>query len=176
MKSFVVVIFGFERVFSPHIATFSLDGKYVYAINEKQEICQIDLQDTRIIMKRTINGLSNPEEVISSHIQQLAPGIFVIGSMMKRKVENPEDEKDFKPCLSIISGDISNSKAEIKMNLYEMPLLKEAEQKKSLMFRSLFVKERQLLFFGHNGSNEIRVLHFGHGKDSMVFEPLLSIN
>ncbi len=90
-------------------------------------------------MKRTISELSG---IVSSHIQQLTPWTFAIGSMMKRKVEDPENEKALKPCLHVLCGDISDPKSEIKINLYEMPFFKTIEHKNSAIFRFLFVKEK----------------------------------
>jgi len=93
-------------------------------------------------MKRTINGLSNVEEVISSHIQQLTPLVFAIGSLLKTKSEIPENERNFSPCLHVVSGDISDSKQELKISVFERPFLQTIKQKKSAIFRFLFVKER----------------------------------
>jgi len=124
------------------IATFSLDGRYIYTINSQQEICTIDLQDFSLVRKRRVEGLSNPEEVISSHIQQLTQWVFAIGSMIKIKVENPEDEASFKPCLHVIFRDISDPKKEPRKRVYEIPISESASPSQSVIFRSLCIKER----------------------------------
>jgi len=133
-----------EEVFCS--ATFSLDGRSIYAINEKQELCEINCQDLSLVIKRKIGELS---EMISSHIQQLMPGTFAIGS-----VKNPEKEKSY---VHIISGDISDSEKELRIKRFEMSF----DPKKHGIFRFLYVKERQLLLFGHSGSNEVCASSFG---------------
>ncbi len=101
-------------------------------------------------MKRKIKGLDDPVKVFSSHIQQVTHWIFAIGSVIK-------DE----PCLHLVYGDISDHEEELKIKTFEMPLFETSE---SVMFRTLYVKERELLLFGHTGSNKVRVLQFGLGK------------
>jgi len=92
-------------------------------------------------MKRKIEGLSNPEEVISSHIQQVTPWMFAIGSMMK--VENEGDgEANLKPYLHLVYGDIADQEGELKIKAFEMPLLETFDSKKSVILRTLYVKER----------------------------------
>jgi len=137
-----------------------LNGKYIYAINDKQEFWKIDFGASKILMKRKIEGLSNPEEAISSHIKQLTPWIFAIGSVMKI-----EDGANFKPYLHLICGDMSDPKEELKIKILEMPLLPNLEnQNQTVVFRSFYIKQRQLLLFGHTRSNKILALYFGFGK------------
>jgi hypothetical protein len=114
------------------IATFSLDGRFIYAINEKQEVCKIDLQDSKIVMKRKIEGLSNPEEVMSSHIQQVTPWMLAIGSVMKFG-------GNLKPYLHLVYGDISDQKEELKIKTLEMATF---DTQKPVIFRTLYIKER----------------------------------
>ena len=85
-------------------------------------------------MKRRIEQLSSK---ISSHIQQLMPGVFAIGSVMKD--ENPENEKAY---VHIISGEIWNSKKDLRIKGYEMSF----DPKKPVIFRFLYVKERYKSF------------------------------
>ncbi len=113
------------------IATFSLDGKYIYAINKQQEICKINLQESKIVMKRTLEGLSNPEEVISTHLQQVTPWIFAIGSVIKTE-----------PYFHLVYGDISGQEEELKIKAFEMPLIETFDIEKPVIFRTLYVKER----------------------------------
>ena len=97
----------------------------------KQELCKIDLQELKIVLKRKIKELSNPEEVISSHIQQLTPWTFAIGSVIQTE-----------PYLHLIYGDISDLKEELKIKASEMPLFETFALQKSVIFRTLYVKER----------------------------------
>ncbi len=138
-------------------ATFSWDGREIYAINEKQEICQIDFETSRILTKRKVKGLSDSERVISSHIQQVTPLAFAIGSVEKIGDEVIEKFKEslpakaeFKSYLHIVSGDISEEKSEkkLKIKAFEIPSL-QFDQDKTIIFRSLYIKERGLLLFGH---------------------------
>ena len=123
------------------LASFSLDGNYIYTINEKQEICKIYLGDLKIAMKRRIEGLSNPEEVISSHIQQVTPKIFAIGSVIRTEVENPE-QANFKAYLHLVCGDFADLKEELGVKKFETPLLEAFDPKRPLVFRTLYIKER----------------------------------
>jgi len=96
-----------------------------------------------MLMKRTIPELSNPEGVILSHIKQLTPWTFAIGSVVKTGVENPEDEANFKPYLHIVRGDVSELKEELKTKTFEIPIvLDSSDLNKAMVFRSLYVKER----------------------------------
>ncbi len=88
-------------------------------------------------MKRKIEGLGNPDEVISSHIQQLTPWIFTIGSVMKT-----DYGASSKPYLHLIRGDISDLKEELKIKPFEMTLFEPFDSKKSVIFRTLYLKER----------------------------------
>ena len=114
-----------------------MGGKFIYAVNHKQELCKIDFEELKIVMKRKIEGLSNPEEVISSHIQQVTPWIFAIGSLMK--VEN--EGAIFKPYFHLVYGDIEDEK-ELKIKPFEMPLFEKFDSKKPVIFRTLYIKER----------------------------------
>jgi len=89
-------------------------------------------------MKRKIEGLSNPEEVISSHIQQVTPWMFAIGSMMKVDKE----EANLKPHLHLVYGEIADQEEELKIKAFEMPLLETFDSKEPVIFRTLYVKER----------------------------------
>jgi len=110
----------------------------IYAINEKQRICHIDLRDLKITMKRKIRELSNPEEVISSHIQQVTLGTFAIGSVIKESSE----EAIFKCYLHLIHGDILDPNEDLQIKKFEMPLLGTFDSKKLITFRTIFVEER----------------------------------
>ncbi len=123
--------------------TFSLDGRYIYAINDKQEVCKIDFQDSRILMKRKIEALSDFDNVISSHIKQVTPYIFAIGSIFKIKVANSEFEASFQPYLHLVSGDLfdSHEEEELKIKAIEIPSL-ASDPNRAIVFRSLYVKER----------------------------------
>ncbi len=123
------------------IATFSLDGREIYAINDKQEICKIDLEELRLVNKRAIKELSDPEEIKSSHIKQVTPWTFAIGSV--RKVKNERNKGISEPCLHIISGDISDQKEELKIQVFKMPIKSEyMSPSQSVIFSSLYIKER----------------------------------
>jgi len=147
------------------IATFGLGGKYIYAINEKQELCKIDLQDLKIVMKTKIKGLEDPEEATSSHIQQLTPWIFVIGSVIKA---TDDEGANLKPYFHLVSGNISDQDEELKIKFFEMPLLETFDTKKPVIFRTMYLKERQLLFFGHSGSNQVQVLAIGKEETILI--------
>ncbi len=82
-------------------------------------------------MKRKIEGLSNPEEVISSHIQQVTPWIFAIGSVIKTE-----------PYLHLVYGDISDQHDELKIKAFEMPLFEKFDSQKPVIFRTFYLKER----------------------------------
>ena len=113
------------------IATFSLCGRYIYGVNNKQEICKINLQELKIVMKRKIKGLDDPEEVISTHLQQVTPWIFAIGSVIKTE-----------PYFHLVYGDISGQEEELKIKAFEMPLIETFDIEKPVIFRTLYVKER----------------------------------
>jgi len=130
-------------------ATFSVDGRYIYAVNDKQDLCEIDCQNLSLVTKRRVEQIS---EMSSSHIQQLMPGVFVIGSTMKGG--NPENDQLY---VHIVSGDIWDPIKELRIKRIEMSF----EPKKPVIFRFLYVKERQLLLLGHSGSNEVCALSFG---------------
>lgn len=122
----------------------------MYAINEKQEICKIDYESPRILMKRKIEGLSNSEGIVSSHIQQVTPLVFAIGSIEKTEVENEvvlknlPEKTTFRSYLHVVSGDISeDAQGELQIKAFEIPLLLfQADSNKAIIFRSLFIKER----------------------------------
>lgn len=113
-----------------------MDGKEIYAINHQQEICKIGVQGSRLVVRRRIHKLSNPEEVVSSHILQLTPWTFAIGSV--RKMNGRRDE----PCLHLISGDISDQKEEPIIRVFPMPIPEFNKLNEYVTFRSLYVKER----------------------------------
>lgn len=113
-----------------------MDGRFIYAINDEQELCKIDFQDLKIVMRRKVEGLCNPKEVFSSHIQQLTPWSFVIGSVMKA------DGVNLKPCLHLVSGDISDLEEQLKIKTFEMPVIETFDHQKSVVFRTFYVKER----------------------------------
>ncbi len=118
-------------------ATFSWDGRSIYAINGKQEICQIDFQGSRVVLKRKIEGLSNPEKILSSYIQQVNPLVFAIGSFVK--VESKKGEV-FKPWFHLVSGDFSDEEKNIQIKMVlEVP---SSPFKSKVIFRSLYIKER----------------------------------
>ena len=125
-------------------ATFSLDGRYVYAINDQQEVCKIDFQGFQVVGKSRIEVLGNPEVVISAHIKQVAPYIFAIGSTFKTQAtKDSEFEASFKPYLHLVSGDLfdSQEEGELKIKAIEIPSL-ASDPNRAIVFRSLYVKER----------------------------------
>ena len=109
-------------------------------------------------MKRKIDRLSDSEGIILSHIQQVTPSTFAIGSVEKieveteviernkrrrdeeYKVDEPEKAK-FKSCLHLVSGDISDLKKELEIKTFEIPLL-QSDPNRAIIFRSLYIKER----------------------------------
>ncbi len=109
-------------------------------------------------MKRQIDRLSGSEGRILSHIQQVTPLAFAIGSVEKidveteaiertkrsrdefYKVDEPEKAK-FKSCLHLVSGDISDLKKELEIKTFEIPLL-QSNPNRAIIFRSLYIKER----------------------------------
>ena len=119
-----------------------MDEDCIYAINEKEEICKIYCDDLKIVMKRKIEGLSNPKEIISSHIQQLTPCVFAIGSVVQIEPENPEVEANLKPYLHLVCGDLSNPKEELGIRKYEMSFSETFDPKKPVIFRTLYIPEK----------------------------------
>jgi len=137
---------------------FSVDGREIYAINEQQELCRINLRDLKtIVSKIKIPGLDNPEKIVSRHIFHVAPLIFAIGFIRKKTKNSIET---FKPYFQIISGDIFDLNQELKMKEFSMPKIND----NPILFRSLYIKERQLLLFGHNESNKVHAVHFDFGE------------
>ena len=134
-------------------------------MNEEHELCKIDLQGFNLIMKRSIGILSDYEGVMSSHIKQITPGMFAIGSMIKME---KEDELSLKPYFHLVSGNISDQDEELKIKFFEMPLLETFDTKKPVIFRTMYLKERQLLFFGHSGSNQVQVLAIGKEETILI--------
>jgi len=133
---------------------FSVDGREIYAINEQQEFCRINLRDLKtIVSKIKIPGLADPEKTVSRHISHVAPLIFAIGFIRKKTKNSIET---FKPYFQIISGDIFDLNQELKMKEFSMPKIND----NPVLFRSLYIKERQLLLFGHNESNKVHAVHF----------------
>lgn len=134
-----------------------MDGRYIYAINDKQEVCKIDFEGFSLVMKRKLEGLSNPEGEISSHIKQVAPFIFAIGSVLKVKAANKEYkasfkpylhqatnreyEANFQPYLHLVSGDLFDPKEELTTKAFEISSL-ASDPNRPVVFRSLYVKER----------------------------------
>jgi len=117
-----------------------LDGRSIYAINDQQEICKIDFENSKIEMKREVGGLSDPESVVSSHIRQVTPSIFAVGSVIKN--ESQYTEEKMQPCVSIVCGDLSDPNEELKKKTFEMPSLRPFDPKQKAIFRSLYIKER----------------------------------
>ncbi len=115
-----------------------MDGNHIYAINRQQEICKIDLQDSKIVMKRKIEELSDPQKVTSSHIQQLTPWTFVIGSV----INHDGSAENFKPHLHLVNGDISDPEERLRITAFEIPLFEKFDSEKPVVFRSLYIKER----------------------------------
>jgi len=94
------------------------------------------------MMKRKIEGLSNNEEVTSSHIQQLTPRVFAIGSVFQTETENPEIEAVFRSCFHLVCGDFSDLKKEFRTQKFEIPFSMTFDPKKPVIFRTLHVKEK----------------------------------
>ncbi len=134
-------------------------------MNEEHELCKIDLQGFNLIMKRSLGRKSDSVEVMSSHIKQISPWMFAIGSVVKM-----EDEMNLRPHLFLVSGNISDQEEKLKIEPFEMPLVETFNTKKPVIFRTMYVKGRQLLLFGHNGSNKVRVLNlsFGSKEDKIL--------
>ncbi len=115
-------------------------------------------------MRRKIEELSDPENVTSSHIKQVTPSVLVIGSIVKSEGE------EMKPCVYVVCGDIADLNQELKKRVFEMPCFEQSDPKKKAVFRSLYVKERELLLLGHTKSEKIRALTFGFGRK--IFEQI----
>ncbi len=122
-------------------------------MNEEQELCKIDLQGFSLIMKRSIGIF---EGAMSSHIKQITPWMFVIGSVVKA-----EAGLNLRPHLFLVSGNISDQEEKLKITPFEMPLVERFETKRPVIFRTMYLKGRQLLLFGHSGSNKVQVLAVG---------------
>jgi len=147
-----------------HCACFSIDGNMIYAINKKQEFCMIDFKkDPIVLSKRKISGIDDPNGVISKHIIQITPCIIAVGSLIKVsliKVIEGSNET-FKPFLHIFCGEISDLSSDLKIKEYEIPWRNPFSRWNIRVgFRSLYIKERQLLLFGHTGSNKVRAFNF----------------
>jgi len=133
------------------------------AINKNQELCLIDFHQEskiKIILKRKIPGLEDPQKFASIHILQITPHILALGSILKTVEESSETEI-IKPYFHIFSGDLSDMNSELKMKEFYLPKLKSLDQKYPIIFRSLFVKERQVLLFGHTASDKVHALYYG---------------
>lgn len=59
------------------------------------------------------------------------------------KVKNPENsEAKFMTDLHLVYGDISDQEEELKIKRFEMPLFEACDSQKSVIFRTLYLKER----------------------------------
>jgi len=119
-------------------ACFSVDGRHIYAINEKQEVCRIDLSDMKIISRRVIRELSDPENVKSTHLMQVTASIFAVGSTIKN------GEGCSEPYIHLVQGDISDPECQLKIKEFHIPSTNNSITNIPVRFRFLYVKERYL--------------------------------
>jgi len=141
-------------------ATFSLDGRYIYAINKDQEICIINFHrelENKIVLKRVIPGL-DAKTMISTHILQIPSNMLIIGSI-ERTIEDLNEIT--KLYLHVICGDISDHNSELKIKEFNVSKLESLDHKHPIIFRSFYVKERQLLLFGNTASDKVQTFYFG---------------
>jgi len=143
-------------------AAFSVNGREIYAINENQELCIIDFCGdfgNQTVLKRKIPGLDeDPQKVISNHILQITPYILAIGSIIKTT-------EIIKPYLHIICGDLLDLDSQLKIKEFYLPKLESLGLGDPIIFRSVFIKERQLLLSGHTAADKVYAIDFGSGKN-----------
>jgi len=123
-----------------HSAAFSMDGRDIYAMNEKQEFCVISVQDLdTIVSKRKIPGLDDPEMVTSKQILQISPFIMAVGSLRKTTEESTQR---MKPYLHVVCGDLFDVNSELRIREFPVLKLESFSLEKRIAFRFLFIKER----------------------------------
>jgi len=121
------------------LATFSVDGEVIYAINYHQELFTLDPLKAQIISKRKIDEIGDISSVIPTQMMQVTPEIMVIGSMCKAPQEQLESST---PYLLILSGDLLDPQAKLKLVRFKMNLLGRISPEKLPDFRFHYVKER----------------------------------
>ena len=118
------------------LATFSLDGGVIYAINYHQELLLIDPITAMIISKRKIDELKDFQTVISIQMMQIDPKLIVIGSLCKSPSEGFGSSI---PYLFVLSGDLLSPEAKIDLISFKMSLKGKIDPEKLLYFRFLYV-------------------------------------
>ena len=117
-----------------------MDGREIYAINSQQELCKIDVQSLDIVNKRRLKEELDPEKVKISHIRQVTPWIMAVGCLVKPEKEEMVQWE--KPFLFLICGDFSDQNAKLTVEVFKMPSSTSFFRNQSLVFRSLYIKER----------------------------------
>ena len=93
----------------------------------------------KIVSRRIIQELSDPENAKSTHIMQVTPSIFAIGSIIKNAHNNLAE----KPYLHVIEGDLSDPETNLKINAWELiSSIKKFYHNKPTVLRSFYLKER----------------------------------
>jgi len=140
-------------------ACFAVDGDSIYAFNKKQELCIIDFKKNSIVSRRKIQGLDDPEKAASTHILQISPSILAVGSLIKSNTD--ASSEIIKPYLHIFCGDVLNIHSEITtMVVREILKIDPLSDTENLIFRFLYIQERQVLLIGHSKANRIYAFHF----------------
>ncbi len=120
------------------LATFSLDGGFIYAINYDQELCILDPLSVKVLSKRKIDEFGNISHMIPTQMMQLTSEIMVIGSICK----DPEGQiENSTPYLLVLCGDLLDAQSKLSFTPFQMSLSPE----KMPDFRFHYVKERYLL-------------------------------
>jgi len=111
------------------------------------------------VFKRKIPKLSDdPKKVLSTHLLQITPYILAVGSITQGFKDSTEIVK---PYLHIICGDLMDIETPLNIKEFYFPKLKHLDHTYPITFRSLYIKERQLLFSGHTGGDKVYAIDFG---------------
>lgn len=117
------------------VATFSLDGGIIYAINYHQELFLIDPLNAQVVSKRKLDGFGNTP----TQMMQLTPEIMVIGSICSGPEEQIESST---PYLFVMYGDLLDAQAKLNFFLFQMNSNQIMHPEKLPDFRFHYVKER----------------------------------
>jgi len=141
MKNIFIVVILIYFTTSLILATFSLDGSVIYAINDHQELFLIDPLNVQILFKRRINELGISSDMIPTQMMQVTSNIMVIGCLCKSSQEQIEDST---PYLLILTGDLLNPEAKMDLKSSSMisGQIRKINPEKLPDFRFHYVKER----------------------------------
>ncbi len=137
------------------IATFSVDGGLIYAMNYHKELFFIDPMNAQIVSKRKIDELETIFTTIPTQMMQISPRIMVIGSLCK-SLQDPIENSN--PYLLLLCGDLLDPDARFSSYNFKMHLSQAIKPEKLPDFRFHYVKERQLLLFSHTESSRVQAL------------------